>query len=70
MMTISQLHVPTFKHTRHELTEILLKVALNTINQTNQTHHLSCLCALWVISLGRKCNNSLYIISGKNARSQ
>jgi hypothetical protein len=45
----------TNKTDRHDITEILLKVALNTINQTKANHLLS-MCLL-------NPNGSVYIIS-------
>ena len=49
----------TNKTDRHDITEILLKVALNTIEQTNNTHfylleyrNIICLCPRHLISIG------------------
>jgi hypothetical protein len=50
----------TTKTGRHDIAEILLKVALNTINQINQIIKLS--LVLIHSSIGRKCSASIYMI--------
>ena len=56
-------HPATNKANRYDIIEILLKVALNTINQpTNQSNYLSFICRIWCFVPNVSCVSVLFIL--------